>query len=264
MGKTDYVYPDVADQLTIAIINKLEPFYNYWQESEKRILFRIIDVIKSEKREKASLLDAGCGDGRLLLTFAKYVDSIVCVEPDKKRLEIAIGNSKNLGIQEKCSFVNERLEEFRCKKAFDYIICSHIIQHVSEDSAKIIIAKLSSFLKEDGTLFIMTCHSTLKDDFYVKDFFRTGDIQEENISKEEFEQLAQKGSGALPIHFFTEDNLKRLLAHSGLKVHDTKVFHILGNEPDMPGTVERDDYINSSNGLKQRYGRDIYLQARRK
>ena len=40
--KSEYVYPDVNDKITIALIKENEPFLGYWEKSEKEI----VDIIK--------------------------------------------------------------------------------------------------------------------------------------------------------------------------------------------------------------------------
>ena len=130
-----YMYPDPNDSLTISLINKHEPSPGYWAKSERFVLNHVKNLFEKQFLNKnATLLDAGCGDGRLLFEFEKYFKKIIAIEPDQKRLEKA----KNAFNSDKADFINTGIETFSYKSKFDAIVCSHVIQHVETDHVSMI------------------------------------------------------------------------------------------------------------------------------
>ena len=72
----NYKYPDKDDRLTIELINT-EYDGPYWEKSEAAVLEKAGEAIKAlpEKDDSKRLLDLGCGKGRLIGTFARWVDA---------------------------------------------------------------------------------------------------------------------------------------------------------------------------------------------
>ena len=85
-----YQYPDKDDALTAQMINS-EYDAAYWEKSEEAVLQKAIDALNAlhAKHDSKSLLDLGCGKGRLIKTFSHHVDKIVAIEPDKSRFQEA-------------------------------------------------------------------------------------------------------------------------------------------------------------------------------
>ena len=146
----EYVYPDLRDQLTIALINEIEPFKDYWYESEQNILCTMKDCIEKYIKNKDSwFLDAGCGNGRILKEFEDHYSHILAIDPDANRLKSAEDNVKNQKISEKVIFRPVSIENLDTEKKFDVIICSHILQHVHTNSIPAILDKFRIFLKKE-------------------------------------------------------------------------------------------------------------------
>ncbi len=227
MMKQRYVYPDYNDEITIKMIDEKESIngIGYWQKSEKRIL----DIMKKQIakyiiKDNTWFLDAGCGDGRLLPEFEKYFDNILLIDPDKHRLDSAkrLVNRLNLSKKVKCKTLS--IESIESKQKFDVILCNHVIQHVHTDNVKKILEKFYKILKKEGLLFINTCNSTKKEDYFVKQFIKDSKTFEVIIRKEEFNSLVYNKK-ILPIHFFDKDNLINLLKNLNFNVLDFKKFH---------------------------------------
>lgn len=262
MSINHFSYQDKKDELTIALINELQPYPDYWGKSEIRILQRVDRYLEKLPTAKNSFLDVGCGDGRLLSRFGGLFDNVVAIEPDQERLNTAVNMSKEIGIFEKCVFLKMKIEDYDSLKKFDCILCSHIIQHVSVKKLEKILSKLKKHIKDSGILFLMTCHSTKRNDYFVKDYFHNEKIFEGEISKTEFEKLVKTSNGMLPIHFFTYKNLNKLLNKAGFEVFDFQVFHILNNFGLLDYIIDRDRLVNKLSFLKSYFGRDMFVAAK--
>ena len=89
-----YTYPDKNDLLTCQLIDT-EFDGAYWAESEAEVLRQALEetdaVVKlcREKKKAVSLLDLGCGMGRLFPVFAAKADLITAAEPDEERFAAA-------------------------------------------------------------------------------------------------------------------------------------------------------------------------------
>lgn len=262
MDKDMFRYHDKNDALTIALINKIEPYQKYWEKSEKRILEIIDRYLEQTTNKSQILLDVGCGNGRLLPRFNKKFEKMVVIEPDIDRLNSTIHLSKEIDLHKKCQFLNYKIEDYITTEKFDCILCSHIIQHVSVEILSKILAKLRQCIKNSGALFLMTCHSHKREDYFAKDYFLNRSIYEDVIDKREFEKLIKSSSGELPIHFFTYRSLKKLINDAGFKIIGYQVFHILFNYNLVDRIAYRDILINKTGFLKQFFGRDIFIAAK--
>jgi len=228
MMNKSYVYPDYNDKITITMIDEKESVkgIGYWQRSEKRILNLMKKQIEKHiKKDNTWFLDAGCGDGRLLPEFEKYFDNILLIDPDIERLKSAKRLINRLDLSKKVKCKTLSIGSIKSKQKFDVILCNHVLQHVHTDNIKKFLEKFYELLNKDGLLFITTCNSTKKEDYFVKQYIKNSKTIEEIIKKEEFNSLVYNEK-LLPIHFLNKDKLISLLKSLNFKVLDLKKFHI--------------------------------------
>lgn len=257
-----YTYPDIDDALTTSLINLIEPFEGYWEQSERYILNIIKKYLqKRARKENSFFLDAGCGDGRLLSEFKGFFDNVVAIDPDIKRLQIAEESLQKQVTSSKISFKPIAIEQLDDNQKFDFILCSHVLQHINADNVQLILRKLKSLLKKNGLLAIMTGHSDSNQDKYLKNYFKNSEIIEEIISKEEFNSLICNNSRVLPIHLFSSQNITQILTNLHLKILEIKSFHILLDLYGLDHLIFRDRLLNYSEFFKQRVGRDMLILA---
>ncbi|MCF8297448.1 MAG: class I SAM-dependent methyltransferase [Saprospiraceae bacterium] len=259
-----YTYPDKKDKMIIQFIKEKDE--NYWVESENIIL----NIIKSyfdkflPKRNR-KMLDAGCGSGRLLPFFESYFDEIDGVEPDKQRYKEANKFIKSLNLKEKIRLHNIPIQEYQIKPdtTYDFILCSHIIQHIHSYSVKACLSALSGLLNKNGLLAITTNHSTRPSNYFMKSYLKNGVTTSEEVNEEEFNLLVS-GDGILPVQFFNYDILAEFLNLIGLEIIDYKVFHIDDTDREKVKTKNHDAYFNASKARKEKYGRDMMILVRKK
>lgn len=258
-----YNYPDPTDKITCALIDNHEPYKGYWADSERKILDLMKRLIKKHLgTRRGSLLDAGCGNGRLLKSFSPYFNRILAIDPDYDRLSLARTFVEKEGLSQKVILKDIPIEALDEREKFDVIICSHVIQHVNTSNISKILSKFGNILAEEGLLLITTTHSTIGEDFFVKDFLEDSKFVEEYITEEDFNSLVTK-VGQLPIHFFYRGTIEQALMHHGFKIIDFKVFHILQRDLSISFGSDVDNKVNSNSILQLKSGRDMFIAAKR-
>lgn len=259
MARKDYHYPDRKDEMTTENIKRIELYPGYWEESEMYILNIVKDLINTNARHER-FLDAGCGEGRLVLIFERQFDEIVAIDPDQERLKVAADLICDSGLAKKATLKRSAIEEFENDKKFDFVLCSHVLQHVHTDAVPIIIKNLKKLMNNDGILCITTCHSTKENGYFVKNTFKYSQHSVETITKDEFNSLINSG-GVLPVRFFKLEELSSLLKANGFKIIEFKVFHI---ETRIFGEINGNDLdglANSSFDLQKKNGWDMMIAA---
>jgi SAM-dependent methyltransferase len=216
----------------------------------------ITEIIKNKE---PCLLDAGCGDGRLLGQFQHLFSRIVAVDPDPSRLKQAEQNAYREGYFEKVDFVSRKLEEFTSPYQFDVILCSHVLQHVNTASIPQILKNLSVSAKTGGLVFVLTCHSATGRDYYVRDYLAGLEFTEEEISRSGFDSIIDNDQKLLPVHFFSTDELSSLMMAEDLQVIGVRVFHSRNNLGFVNKLLQVDCLINALPFLKRKNGRDMLV-----
>jgi len=102
--------------------------------------------------KSSTVLDYGCGWGRLIRLLYKYVpyDKIYGVDPWDKSIDLCRqhGVKANLAI---CDYVPYTLP---FERQFDLIFAFSVFTHLSEKTAKTVLSTLRSYIREDGLLAI--------------------------------------------------------------------------------------------------------------
>ncbi|WP_010252728.1 class I SAM-dependent methyltransferase [Acetivibrio cellulolyticus] len=257
-----YLYPDRNESITLNLIRESEPYHNYWDKSEGKILDIAIKRIKQLGLD-GTMLDAGCGMGRLTLKFGKYFREIHACEPDTERYSVFCKNINKWDMSHKVKPYLGGAEKLEFSEYFDIIICSHVIQHIQEDIAEKMMASFGRMLKENGLLFITTTHSLEDRVVFCESYMsQSGERIETEISQERFNNLNNE-AGILPIKFFACDNIKELIEKHGFDMIDFRVYHNSTSSKLLDSIFGIDSLINLNSGLRKRYGRDLFVWARK-
>jgi len=246
-------YPDTNDIITNALISN-SPYPGYWEQSENCAFSFFERILKQSN--PGIFLDLGCGQGRLLLKFAKYYKQAVALDCDRSRIDKAKAMLKNHRIKN-IKFINDSFLKTDMKRdMFDAVVCSHVIQHINTGECSAFISKICNILKPGGTATILTNHSTKKRDFFVKSALENNVISEKEISENQFNEFIADKSNGLPIHYFTIDSLRKYFI--GLRVRDIRVFHCLHANTVADKIVFRDTIANIPL-IKNYSGRDVIV-----
>jgi 2-polyprenyl-3-methyl-5-hydroxy-6-metoxy-1,4-benzoquinol methylase len=259
MAEKEYQYPDRKDEITAENIKKIELYPGYWEESEKNVLNIAKKLIKTNAGYER-FLDAGCGEGRLIPVFEGQFEEIVAIDPDQERLTMAEELIRDRGLAKKTTLKNAGIEEFEDRNKFDFILCSHVLQHVHTDVVPIIIKKLRNLIKVDGLLCITTCHSVKSRDYFAKELLRNSELLKEPIYEGEFNSLINS-KGILPVHFFAFGEIRKLLDNNGFKIIEFRVFHLDKMAAGHISNERIDEVVNLDPELMEANGLDIMIAA---
>lgn len=94
---SEYQYPDKDDKLTAALINNEYDGLS-WQKSEEKVMSVAVAAVSglSTGRHHRTLLDVGCGIGRMFGVFAEHVGRIDALEPDRDRADKAHSQGRRI------------------------------------------------------------------------------------------------------------------------------------------------------------------------
>lgn len=258
MTNNEYQYPDKKDKITAEEVRRIELYPGYWEESEKNILNSVKNLIKTNAGYER-FLDAGCGEGRLIPVFEGLFDEIVAIDPDQERLNAAERLILDRGLAKKTTLKRSTIEDFEDRR-FDFILCSHVLQHVHTGIVPVILRKIRDLIKADGLLCITTCHSTIDKGYFVKESINGLGNPGKPIDKKVFNSLVNSRD-VLPVHFFAFKEIKKLLNDNGFKIIKFKVFHmdkmLVGQEINL----KIDEIANSDPDLQETNGRDMMIAA---
>ena len=250
----EYEYPDKNDEATQVGVDASEPYAGYWRKSEDYVLATVGRLLAAGKYD--SLIDIGCGAGRLTSRYARYFDRITALDPDEERLRAAAAAFKNQSLSEiEClreKFIEARLQD----GSFDVAICSHVIQHIPSHDVTLFLAAIWKVLKKDGILVLLTTHSRKKHNVYLASYLEDGKLVEPVVSELEFNTLCEESSSVLPCCLFSMSRLRQYLRQ--FKIAQLRVFHALHKKNFIDRVLFRDRVINLP--LVRRYcGEDMFV-----
>lgn len=216
-----YIYPDKNDMLTMELINQ-EFDGVYWGKSEAEVLSHATAAIDAMNGPK-TLLDLGCGIGRLFETFCPHVEFIQAVEPDKQRFAEAETVAKKwegkVNVEQgDISVLKQDTQRFKI------VLMSHILQHIKEETIIGMLEELEFKTEKDAILIVTTTHTTQKEDLYFKEYWMEDQRQNKETDKEGFEAAFDSGEG-LPVRMFTEETVKTLFQRHGFELVERHYYH---------------------------------------
>jgi len=119
--------------------------------------FTYLNLIKNRiiKLKPVSIIDIGCGDGKLIyelcknLEFYKSVNRIIGIDKDKR----AISFAKAFNEYGKVKFSSENILNFK-SESFDVGIMMEVLEHLPDKDLDDLIDKVSELISIDGLLFV--------------------------------------------------------------------------------------------------------------
>ena len=101
---------------------------------------------------KVEVYDVGCGTGTLSFYLASKGYSVYGSDISKNSVDTCKRNSKNLNLESKIIFDLKEFPNQLPDKTFDFILCSEILEHISDDNKG--IKSIYKLLNKNGILLI--------------------------------------------------------------------------------------------------------------
>ena len=164
-------------------------------EKDIRDITDLVDI------ENKSILELGCGTGRITFALAEKVQELTAIDIDAK----AIQNARQRNVYENVAFLVENMEDFDLERKFDLILSIGVGYMYLRDLPSA-IKNISHHLEEEG-VFLAICSSPDAEYQKIVDL-----LVEENVRTTSFYDGFEK---LLSSHFtFERIMLKKQLAFS--------------------------------------------------
>jgi SAM-dependent methyltransferase len=122
---------------------------------------QVLAQLRTHLRPEMSALDLGCNDGALSLYLARRVHHVLGIDLARNAVEIARRSAELNQIANATFQCLDFLKEWKEAAAFDFVLCSHVVEHVPDDAA--FVRQIALALKPGGVLVLLAPaqHSSL-------------------------------------------------------------------------------------------------------
>ena len=133
--------------------------HDYDQQSNTYVNNKVLRFLEKHSSNLDSLIDIGCGYGRLTVAFGKYFHSLTLVDPDdciktaEERVQDAFKEDKKLKCYQKQMALSNISEQYHG------VICSHVLQHIETKRRNQMSEALPEYLLPDGILMFFSAIS---------------------------------------------------------------------------------------------------------
>lgn len=260
-----YTYPDKDDRLTCQLIEK-EFDGDYWAESEELVLKHAWEELRSLKAKRNisakgapfSVLDLGCGMGRLFDKESAAADEITAAEPDVARFEAAetegrrVSQLANIPV----TVINGDASALPHGKKYSAVISSHVLQHITCNMAAEMMWELASRLDPEGILLLTTTYTDGAEDQFFCESWDSENRKSERIDRKRFDSLFGT-EGVLPVRMFSSETIISMAEMEGLELMRISRYHYQNHH-----SAAEDEEANLSGDFEG--ARDIMYLFRKK
>lgn len=231
-----YTYPDKDDRLTCQLIHT-EFNETYWQKSEEQVLVYAMEQVRAlaaDRRSsgrKVSLLDLGCGMGRLIPVFTGEVDEVLAAEPDANRYEAALmaGKWAEERYRHPVTVLNGDASCLPDDKKYSIILSSHVMQHITCGMASDLMIKMTHLLEPGGILLMTTTYTDGERDLFFRESWKEGNRCSEEIDCDTFNSTFGK-EGVLPVRQFAAGSILQMADAQNLELVRMSRYHYKGHD----------------------------------
>ena len=218
-------YKYILDDSTLSEFEKC--FYNKY-DSTLHPQQPYFDILVNSVNSYTTFLEIGCGQGRIFKSIRPFVKSYVGLEPDKERYKdcLELFEESNTNHDFYNMFSHEYLAAYPEKK-FDFVCISHVIQHVSTQTAHNILKDAYNLLNVNGKLIVST--TCVPNEIYT---YNQNNISDSVINFDLYCTNNESYNG-LPIHMFAKDTLEKYLHDSNFTVINYEQYEFI-KEKNIP------------------------------
>ncbi|MFA4887696.1 MAG: class I SAM-dependent methyltransferase [Candidatus Nanoarchaeia archaeon] len=132
------------------------PYHWAWVGYFKAAYERPVKLILPEFTKSDTVLDVGCGDGKLTSLIAPNVKKVIGVDHQEYPLKFARLIFERLGLDNVTFKVGDITKLSFPNNTFDKVTCFDVIEHIPQDMAEQGIKELLRVLKPGGRLYLTT------------------------------------------------------------------------------------------------------------
>jgi len=171
---------------------------------------------KETMRSNLRILDVGCGNGNISIPLASLGFEVTGVDVDSKSINKARMKNKFYNAQ----FVTQNIYQFNTNNKFDIVICSEIIEHLS--NPLLFLYNIRKFLKRNGLLIC-----TIPNGYCVEEIIRhflDSTILGKKIMPTLRSLILKRGQiqtsnlAVFHLSYFTKKKFENILKNSGFRV----------------------------------------------
>lgn len=213
----------IQEKLLKIVERNYEEIADDFNESRKKLLWPELFKLSEEIKDGDSILDAGCGNGRLLEVFKTKKINYLGVDNSSGLIELARENYR----RENVVFLREDvlLLNSVADNNFDYIFSVAVLHHIPGDDLRAqALLEMKKKLKKDGKI-ILTVWNLWGKCRYRKLIFKFLFLKLIGKNKMDFGDILfdwknKNGEGASQryYHAFTKRELTRLTERASLKI----------------------------------------------
>jgi 2-polyprenyl-3-methyl-5-hydroxy-6-metoxy-1,4-benzoquinol methylase len=192
----------------IAHLESINAFYQKGDHMDRLMIERELEIIARYRREGASALEIGCGDGFSTERLLPLFPGMEVVEPSKKNIELLRRRLPDIPVH------NQLLEDYQTDKRYDLIFFLNVIEHVEEPVEA--LAQIITLMRDEGLVFITApnCMSLNR-----RAGFRMGLLPT-------YEQMAPKDYEVGHRRLYTVEMLAEHCELAGLKILEMKGLYL--------------------------------------
>ncbi len=132
-------------------MNKIRDINNYFGDMD---LFLLDLILKGKIPENASILDAGCGEGRNAIYFIQEGFEYKGIDSDESKIRLAQYMSDNISTS-KATFEVGDIRKLDSDKTYDLVICSRVLHFAeSENDFFEMWSTLTQSVNSGGMIYI--------------------------------------------------------------------------------------------------------------
>lgn len=175
--KDDSVTKKVEKIMEDWVMKKLSDWYSKFYDPEDIEYSELKKIIKQAPK-RDSILELGCGTGRLTFKLARDFKNIDAIDEDESNIEYC----KKISSSKKVNFLNFSAKNYKSKKKYDVILFSWMGLHYHKDYDEI-IKNIQKFMHKNTTIIILDAYHETE---YIEilQLIRSRDMGDVKILKE--------------------------------------------------------------------------------